>query len=51
MLAVVGNKIDRAEEEAVKYSEASDYANSVGATIKLTSAKEGQGINVNPIVY
>ena len=46
VLAVVGNKIDRAEEEVVSYSEAKEYAQSVGAVLKLTSAKEGKGINV-----
>lgn len=46
MLAVVGNKIDRSEEEAISYNEAKDYAQSVGAQFKLTSAKDGKGINV-----
>ena len=46
-MAVVGNKIDRTEEESIRYNEARDYAESIGAIIKLTSAKEGQGINVH----
>lgn len=48
MLAVVGNKIDRSEEEAVSYNEVNNYALSVGAIFKLTSAKDGKGINVPP---
>lgn len=46
VLAVVGNKVDRSEEEAVSYNETKDYAQSVNAIFKLTSAKDGKGINV-----
>ena len=46
MLAVVGNKIDRTEEEAIGYNEVKQYAESIGAIFKLTSAKDGKGINV-----
>jgi len=46
VLAIVGNKIDRTEEEAVSYNEVNNYAVSVGAIFKLTSAKDGKGINV-----
>jgi hypothetical protein len=48
VLAVVGNKIDRTEEEAISYSEVKQYAESIGAMFKLTSAKDGKGINVPP---
>lgn len=46
MLAVVGNKIDRTEEEAISYNEVKLYAESIGAMFRLTSAKDGKGINV-----
>lgn len=46
VLAVVGNKIDRTEEEAIGYNEVKQYAESIGAMFKLTSAKDGKGINV-----
>lgn len=46
MLAVVGNKIDRCDEEEVDYAVVKDYANSLGAILKLVSAKEGKNINV-----
>lgn len=45
-MVVVGNKIDRTEEEAVGYNEVKQYAESIGAMFKLTSAKDGKGINV-----
>lgn len=43
---VVGNKIDKAEEETISYQDAKQYADSMGAMLKLTSAKDGKGINV-----
>jgi hypothetical protein len=46
VLAVVGNKIDRTEEEAISYNEVKLYAESIGAMFRLTSAKDGKGINV-----
>lgn len=46
VLAVVGNKIDRTEEEAIGYNEVKQYAESIGAMFRLTSAKDGKGINV-----
>lgn len=46
MLVVVGNKIDKADEETISYQDAKQYADSVGAMLKLTSAKDGKGINV-----
>jgi hypothetical protein len=46
VLAVVGNKIDRCDEEEVDYAIVKDYANSLGAILKLVSAKEGKNINV-----
>jgi hypothetical protein len=48
VLAVVGNKIDRTEEEAIGYNEVKQYAESIGAMFRLTSAKDGKGINVPP---
>lgn len=42
---MVGNKIDLADNEEVPYSEAKEYAQSIGALFKLASAKEGKGIN------
>jgi len=42
----VGNKIDRPDEEEVSYEIAKEYAQSERALFKLTSAKEGKGINV-----
>ena len=39
VLAVVGNKIDRCDEEQVEYEVAKDYANKIGALFKLVSAK------------
>lgn len=46
---MVGNKIDRTEEEAVGYNEVKQYAESIGAMFKLTSAKDGKGINVTHV--
>lgn len=46
ILAVVGNKTDKVDHEEVPYESAKNYAKSVGALFKLTSAKEGKGINV-----
>lgn len=45
VLAVVGNKIDRTDDEQVPYNEAKEYSQSIGAIFKLTSAKEGKGVN------
>lgn len=47
ILAVVGNKTDRVDNEEVPYETAKNYAKSVNALFKLTSAKEGKGINVH----
>ena len=38
-MGVVGNKIDLYLEEQVKESEGKEYADSIGAKFKLTSAK------------
>lgn len=46
VLAVVGNKIDRCDEEEVDYASVKDYATSLGAVLKLVSAKEGKNIEV-----
>ena len=45
VLAVVGNKIDRYEDEEVEYAVAKDYATEIGAVFKLVSAKEGKNIS------
>lgn len=39
VLAVVGNKIDRCDEEEVDYAVVKEYASSLGAILKLVSAK------------
>ena len=46
MIVVVGNKIDKTDQEEVSYQEGKEYADGIGAMFKLTSAKEGKGINV-----
>jgi GTPase SAR1 family protein len=46
VLAVVGNKIDRCDEEEVDYASVKEYATSLGAILKLVSAKEGKNIDV-----
>jgi GTPase SAR1 family protein len=48
VLAVVGNKIDRCDEEEVDYAEVKEYATGLGAILKLVSAKEGKNIEVGP---
>lgn len=45
VLAVVGNKIDRCDEEEVDYAMVKEYATSLGAILKLVSAKEGKNID------
>jgi GTPase SAR1 family protein len=45
VLAVVGNKIDRCDEEEVDYAVVKEYASSLGAVLKLVSAKEGKNID------
>lgn len=45
VLAVVGNKIDRCDQEEVDYAVVKEYASSLGAILKLVSAKEGKNIN------
>lgn len=45
VLAVVGNKIDRCDEEEVDYAVVKEYASSLGAILKLVSAKEGKNID------
>lgn len=46
ILAVVGNKIDKYDDEEVSYQTANEYATKVGAVLKLVSAKEGKNIKV-----
>ena len=43
-MAVVGNKIDRYNDEEVDYQIAKEYASKIGALFKLVSAKEGKNI-------
>ena len=43
ILGVVGNKIDLYFEEKVKENEGKEYADSIGAKFKLTSAKNSPG--------
>ena len=45
VLAVVGNKTDMFEKEAVNEDEARTYAESISAEFQLVSAKTGDGIN------
>ena len=45
VLAVVGNKIDRCDEEEVDYAVVKEYASSLGAILKLVSAKEGKNVD------
>lgn len=44
-MVIIGNKVDLADQEEVSYSEVKNYANSLGAMYKLTSAKDGKGVN------
>ncbi len=44
VLAVVGNKIDRYDEEEVEYQLAKEYASQIGALFKLVSAKQGKNV-------
>ena len=46
ILAVVGSKSDCYENEEVKEEEAREYANSIGAIFMLTSAKNGDNIDL-----
>jgi len=46
VLGVVGNKSDRYEEEEVKEEEARSYAEEIGATFMLVSAKTGDNIDL-----
>ncbi len=44
VIALVGNKIDRSDQEEVPFGEANEYAKEIGAIFKLVSAKDGTGI-------
>lgn len=46
ILAIVGNKIDLCDKEEVEYASAKEYASSLGAILKLASAKDNKGIEV-----
>ena len=46
VLAVVGNKCDLYENENVKENEAREYAQQIGATFMLVSAKSGDNIDL-----
>ena len=43
VIVVVGNKVDL-QKEGVSYEEAKEYADSLGAMLKYTSAKDGKGV-------
>lgn len=45
VVAIVGNKIDLNEKEEVSQAEATEFARSIPAFLKLTSAKENIGID------
>lgn len=45
ILAIVGNKIDRYDDQEVNYSEVKEFANQKNAILKLVSAKEGKNIS------
>lgn len=44
-MGIAGNKADLVEEEKVDENEAREFAKSIGAFFRLTSAKLGFGIN------
>eukprot|EP01016_Furgasonia_blochmanni_P048995 TRINITY_DN7385_c0_g1_i2.p1 TRINITY_DN7385_c0_g1~~TRINITY_DN7385_c0_g1_i2.p1 ORF type:complete len:188 (+),score=10.28 TRINITY_DN7385_c0_g1_i2:370-933(+) len=44
IIFVVGNKIDLESDESIPYPEVADYAKSVGAIFRQTSAKENKGL-------
>lgn len=46
-MVIVGNKIDKTEEEEVSYTEGKEFADKYNALFKLASAKEGKGIYVH----
>ena len=46
VLAVVGNKCDLYEKEEVKENEAREFAEKIGATFMLVSAKSGNNIDL-----
>lgn len=50
-MAIVGNKIDRYDDEEVNYSDVKEYANKHNAILKLVSAKEGKNISVQFILF
>lgn len=43
-LFIIAAKTDLSEKEAIQIKEASEFANSCGATLHQTSAKEGTGV-------
>ena len=45
IIAIVGNKCDLYEQEAVKEEEAREFANSINSLFMLVSAKNGDNIN------
>ena len=46
MHVLVANKSDLIDSEQVSYDEARQYANNLGAILKMTSCKENKGIQV-----
>lgn len=51
LLAIVGNKTDLIDSEKVSYKEAQEYSRDNNAILKLVSAKEGKGINVEIVLF
>jgi Ras-related protein Rab-22 len=43
---LVANKSDLIDQEQVSYDEARQYANHLGAILKMTSCKENKGVSV-----
>lgn len=50
VMCVVGNKSDMIEKEAIPMAEAQKYSQELNAIFSLTSAKEGTGVNVLPLL-
>ena len=47
VMVIVGNKIDKTEQEEVPYTQGKDFADKYNALFKITSAKDGKGIYVS----
>lgn len=44
VMAIAGNKVDLQSSNQVPYEEVIQYAKSIGAIFKYTSAKDGKGV-------